>query len=211
MSRKTVFLIRHGKTSGNEERKYIGRRTDEPLSESGRRDVMQKAEGLRKQIYEAAPEKTERKIRICTSPMKRAIETADILLNGKKQMISGLTELDFGRFEGKSADELSDDPAFRQWIDTGRIETFPGGESLGGFTERIYGGFIQALGNSDENEVIVIVCHGGNIMAILSRLTGKDFYDFWVDNLGGYCLELETENGEISDISYHRIDHGDNT
>ena len=34
-----LVLIRHGMTAANAERRYIGRRTDPPLSEQGRREL----------------------------------------------------------------------------------------------------------------------------------------------------------------------------
>ena len=58
---------------------------------------------------------------------------------------------------------------------------------------------------------IVIVCHGGNIMSILSRLTGDDYYDFMTETLGGYVLELETNDEGINVISYHKLRAGDNS
>lgn len=34
-----LYLIRHGMTLGNVEHRYIGRQTDEPLSEDGRQQL----------------------------------------------------------------------------------------------------------------------------------------------------------------------------
>ena len=34
-----LYLIRHGMTPGNAEHRYIGRQTDEPLSEDGRQQL----------------------------------------------------------------------------------------------------------------------------------------------------------------------------
>lgn len=33
--------------------------------------------------------------------------------------VPGLREVDFGKWEGKTAQELSDDPLFRQWLEEG--------------------------------------------------------------------------------------------
>ena len=38
---KYIYLIRHGKTPGNEEKKYIGV-TDESLSDIGRKEILSK-------------------------------------------------------------------------------------------------------------------------------------------------------------------------
>ena len=37
-----LYLIRHGMTPGNAEHRYIGRQTDEPLSEDGRQQLEKK-------------------------------------------------------------------------------------------------------------------------------------------------------------------------
>ena len=58
-------LIRHGKTAGNRERRYMGGRTDEPLLPEERQFLQKKK----------APEVT----RVFVSPMKRCVETAEIL------------------------------------------------------------------------------------------------------------------------------------
>ena len=60
-----INIIRHGKTLLNEKRCYIGV-TDEPLSENGRLEIIQKKE---KGIYE------DTKV-VFVSPMIRAKETA---------------------------------------------------------------------------------------------------------------------------------------
>ena len=63
-----LILIRHGKTAGNLLGRYIGSRTDEPLCDEGR-------EGLAgKQLPEVE--------RLYVSPMKRCVETAEILWPG---------------------------------------------------------------------------------------------------------------------------------
>ena len=84
-----LILIRHGKTAGNLLGRYIGSRTDEPLCDEGR-------EGLEgKKLPEVE--------RLYVSPMKRCVETAEILWPGfdrkKMQKVTDLRECDFGDFE----------------------------------------------------------------------------------------------------------------
>lgn len=62
-----IYLIRHGKTKGNLEERYIGR-TDEPLCEAGR-------ENLKKYQYPQVE-------MVFTSPMKRCMQTAETDLSG---------------------------------------------------------------------------------------------------------------------------------
>ena len=87
----------------------------------------------------------------------------------------------------------------------------PEGEGRDAFIKRSYEGFLDALGDRSIDETIAIVCHGGNIMSVMSRLTGEDYYDFMTETLGGYILELETDDEGISIISYHKLGAGDNS
>lgn len=103
-----LILIRHGKTAGNLLGRYIGSRTDEPLCDEGR-------EGLAgKQLPEVE--------RLYVSPMKRCVETAEILWPGfdrkKMQKVTDLRECDFGDFENKNYKELSGNGDYQAWIRT---------------------------------------------------------------------------------------------
>ena len=73
MEKRQICFIRHGITAGNEQKKYIGS-TDEPISDAGRKCLIKRAsEG----IY-GTPDI------VFSSPMKRCIETAQILFPEKK-------------------------------------------------------------------------------------------------------------------------------
>ena len=117
-----MYLIRHGSTPGNRERRYIGR-TEEDLCE----------EGILALKGQEAPEVQ----RIYASPMRRCIQTAKILYPGRAQVkIEEFRECDFGSFEGKNYQDLSGDPVYQAWIDSGGTLGFPGGEEPGGFRRR---------------------------------------------------------------------------
>ena len=62
------ILIRHGQTQGNRERRYIGCRTDEPLCPEG---IAQ----LQNRHYPPVS-------RVFVSPMRRCVETANLLYPG---------------------------------------------------------------------------------------------------------------------------------
>ncbi len=205
MAHKTIYFIRHGKTPGNAEKRYIGKRTDEELSVEGKSE----AEGLLSSISKLIPDGIDR---VCSSPMKRAVQTAEILFGGQDiQVIDNLMEIDFGVFEGKNYAELNGDETYQKWIDSNGTMSIPEGEGRADFIDRSYAGFDEALGDRSKEESIVIVCHGGNIMSVLSRLTGKDYYDFMTETLGGYVLEVETNDEGTSVISYHKLGAGDNS
>ena len=108
---KKILLIRHGKTQGNLERRYIGR-TDEPLCEAGRA-------ALEGRSYPACDI-------LLSSPMVRCLETGEILYPGKQpEIVPDLRECDFGRFEGKTYAELCTDPDYQRfWTVTAPVR-FP--------------------------------------------------------------------------------------
>ena len=199
MAHKTVYLIRHGQTPGNAGKKYIGRQCDEPLSDAGIREA-----GRSGEFAEMIAKDGGSSLRLCTSPLKRAVQTAEILF-GTKEMtrIRDLEEMDFGIFEGKSHSELSGSAAYQAWLGSGCMGPVPGGERREDFIGRSFRGFMTALGDVNLDETVAIVCHGGTIMSVMSRLTGEDYYRFITDNLCGYCLDIETDDEGIRSFSYH--------
>ena len=197
MGLKTVYLIRHGETAGNIEKRYIGSRTDEPLSKEGLQKLT-KWQGSDLKVY--------------SGPMVRCLETARILFGTRDVIIvDDLKEIDFGDFEGRNYIELSGDPDYQKWIDTGGKMPFPNGESREDFIARSFDAFRKIV-SRDASDRIAIVCHGGNIMSVMSRLTGLGYYDFQIECAGGYHLQLDIrESGEIDVISYLRIYCGTDT
>ena len=187
-----LILIRHGKTAGNLLGRYIGSRTDEPLCDEGR-------EGLAgKQLPEVE--------RLYVSPMKRCVETAEILWPGfdrkKMQKVTDLRECDFGDFENKNYKELSGNGDYQAWIDSNGTLPFPNGESMDAFKSRCLEAFARIVEevSGAEQEWIAsgktgifragIVVHGGTIMAILEQYgyPRAAYFDYQVKNGCGYRL-----------------------
>jgi len=203
---KTVhlLLIRHAQTEENIRGAYLGCKTDVSISESGK----EKSHNLSCKISGLL----DNRFNLWSSPMRRCIETAGILFPNKSAVIiDEFMEMDFGEFEGLSYKELNGNPYYQRWIDSGGTIPFPNGEDRKGFVARTVIGLKKVLdmieceseGTDDINGVIV--AHGGTIMAIMSELTRKDYYDFHIGNLEGYQLKLELVDGEINNLSYNRI------
>lgn len=175
-----IFLIRHLKTKGNMEKRYIGR-TDEPLCE-------QAGPGLLK----AYPE-TEV---VYASPLLRCIQTAE-LIYGKNRLITmeQLREIDFGDFEGKTYEELKANPEYISFLNRKGDGIIPNGETLPGFKKRCCAGFMQIVDEmiATEKESAAVICHGGTIMAILEQfdLQKQDFYSYMVKNGEGFATEFD--------------------
>lgn len=202
-----ITWIRHGMTKANEEHRYLGK-TDEPLSGKGIRFLQEK----KKEYFSGPPEF------LYTSPMKRCVQTAELLFERNPILIPEWKEMDFGLFEGKNYEELKDDPCYQKWIDSNGTLPFPGGESREQFIRRSMEGFDwmmsdilkkserntgiqngtekQYLRNNCEIEIpVAAVVHGGTIMAVLSSLTGGEYFDFQVKNGEGYETVLEWTQG----------------
>ena len=172
---REILLLRHGRTPGNEARRYNGT-TDEPLSDAGRAALSEKH-------YAPVP-------LVYVTRLRRTRETAEILFPGAKQItVPGLREMDFGDFEGRSYVDMEHDAAYRAWVDSGCLGPVPNGERRADFLERI-GRSFRALLASDRSERLTIVAHGGTLMAVCSLFVdpGRDYFDWQPRNGGGYLL-----------------------
>lgn len=172
---KLVF-IRHGMTKGNLEKRYIGR-TDEDLCEEGIHE-------LEKRTYPDVK-------RVISSPMKRCIQTAEIIYPDISIEIEDeLKECDFGKFEGKNYYDLNGDTDYQNWIDSGGTLDFPEGESLQEFKDRCIHGFEKIIESVNEDTAFVV--HGGTIMAIMEKYDAgqKGYFDYQLGNGEGYVCEF---------------------
>lgn len=209
-----ITWIRHGMTKANEEHRYLGK-TDEPLSETGIRLLEEKSvrERLTFQGY------------LYASPMKRCVQTAEILFHKKPICVPFWEEMDFGQFEGKNYMDLKDNADYQKWIDSNGTLPFPGGESRKAFIRRSMDGLAWMLSDirekikedakpaqeqkqnnrqddcDGETIPVVAVVHGGTIMAVLSELTGGAYFDFQVKNGESY----ETTLSVLDNVKLIRI------
>lgn len=173
---KSYILLRHGKTQSNIERRYLGCGTDEPLCPQGIADL----------ALCSAPAAD----RLFASPMKRCLQTAEILYPGMPAtMIDDLRECDFGEFAGHNYEELKDKPAYQAWLDSGGMLAFPGGEDRRSFSRRCAAAFEAATAPLPEGRYAFVI-HGGTIMSIMERFARPkgDYYDFQIKNGKGYIL-----------------------
>lgn len=194
-----VRLIRHGETAYNIERRYQGRR-DIPLSENGRAELFRGA---------AAD-------RVYITPLQRTAQTAGILFPGAEQIVvSGLVEMDFGKFEGHTYEELKDDPDYRAFHQSGGWADCPGGERRADFSARVCAAFRELVTECESRgeERAAIVTHGGPIMALMERYGAPagGYYEWLPGNGEGYELEitLRTDGDKASGVSSAGDDHAD--
>jgi len=157
-----VSLIRHASTRWNEQGRMQGRR-DIPLSEHGRAQV---------RAWRLPVEVSDPTSRV-SSPLRRAVETAELLGGGSPHLESALIEMDWGAWEGLTLDELRSDP--RAEFARNEAQGFdfrpPGGESPREVHERVQPWLARA---ATGGVPIVAVTHLGVLRVIVAAATGWD-------------------------------------
>lgn len=203
-----VVFIRHLQTPGNEKRQYIGR-TDEELSARAVAAFRQK---VPQNAHQKVPQNDPQAGRmyppvqyVVASPMRRCIGTARLIYPGQEVITEPLLrECDFGAYEGKTYEELKDEPAYIRWLASGGMSPFPDGEDPAAFRRRCVEGVKQrVLWLLDKGaDSAAFVVHGGTVMAALSELAETDrpaggaenFYRWQVENGCGYAGEVRRED-----------------
>ena len=133
-----LVMIRHGRTKGNTENRYIGT-TDEPLLAS----EAERLSAKRKSLEEMRMDHPDI---LLVSPMRRCLDTAAILFpESEAVIVPDFRECDFGEFENKNYQELSGNMDYQRWIDSGGRLPFPGGESMSSFQERVCRAFDRVV------------------------------------------------------------------
>jgi broad specificity phosphatase PhoE len=190
---RTLVLVRHGETVGNSSIRYYGR-TDVELSELGRAQMRAVRRWWLRRYGPAGISS------VIASPLRRAAEGAAIIADADSPIIQikEFVEVDFGRFEGLTADEIRERfPAdFERW-NRDRLDpafAYPEGESRAEFARRVERGIQRMLevidgapvrivhGAANEEEsggargdgVALVVAHRGVIRIIASRLAGVE-------------------------------------
>lgn len=196
-----IALLRHAPTAGNLAHRYVGA-TDEDLGPQGEALARAAAEGL----AGLSP------ARVFTSGMARCEQTARLALPGQRtRTLPGLAEMDFGAFEGKTYLDLSGDPRYQAWVDSGCTDACPGGENRAGFVDRVCATLGDALGEIAHNTSsqterdpgrhsidALFVVHAGTIMAAMSSMAVpyRDYWDWKAPFCCGFAAQArQTEMG----------------
>jgi broad specificity phosphatase PhoE len=164
MSRlRRVVMVRHGETVGDSSVRFHGR-GDPALSDEGRDHVRAAAAGLRRECFDV----------VVASPLRRSWESARILAGRAPIRLEGdFREVDFGRWEGLTADEIeaSDPILYEDWRNKTAGFAFPEGEVRKDFASRVQQGFAR-LGASGVR-CALLVLHKGPIRVIAEELLAE--------------------------------------
>ena len=190
-----LILLRHGRTGFSG--RYVGS-TDVPLSKEG----MAQIEGLR-------PELAAMRIdALLTSPMLRCTQTAGLLgLGLPLQLDPDLREIDFGRWEGKTFEEIEaqDPQRVQEWAQGKDEFCFPDGEAIAAFNSRMESVKHRLL--AADGKTMLLVAHGGVIRSLICGLLGLSFQKYLLFQVakGHYStIELHSDGGVLTGFNLGR-------
>lgn len=189
-----LCLLRHAPTDWNRAGRLQGR-ADPPLSAEGRSLV------ARWQLPAWA-----RRARAWTSPLRRAIETAEWLGRPDAVPAAALIEMDWGAFEGRTLAELrAADPEGMAVLEARGLDFQPpGGESPRQVVARL-SPFLRTLAQAGGDHLLIT--HKGVLRAALVLATGWDMTKpapLRLDRSGALLFALD-DAGRIGDLRPWRL------
>ncbi|MBI9098445.1 MAG: histidine phosphatase family protein [Spirochaetaceae bacterium] len=195
-----LYLIRHGECEGSGS--YIGRGSNVPLTKKGNTQIRNMALFLRESL---SGEKIDF---LYTSPMSRAVESAEILaeeLQSSYVELKGLEEVDFGDWEGLTYEEIdkNNHRELQQWISHPIEKSPPHGESLKELQFRVLQALSPLMEKIDDEKTwrIASVSHRGPLAVLIAHLLKLDLNYFWnfkIDRGSVSLLSLFPEFNELS-------------
>ena len=197
---KRLYIVRHGETQWNKLRKVQGQ-SDIPLNEYGIHLAEQTAQGLTDTSFDLA----------YTSPLKRAKETAEIILAGRDVPLiedERIKEMGFGAYEGICISGEQKDRESEKFnlffTDTEHYVPIGGGESIPQVYERTEDFLKEMCTRSDlEGKQILVSSHGAAITALLNHIRGNmEVASFWKYEVPPNCavtiVEIEDKIPRIA-------------
>ena len=188
-----IYLIRHGQTEWNKAGIFRGRK-DLSLSEEGKRQALCTARRLKECSIAA----------VYSSPLKRAIETADAIASECRCPViheEGLIDLDFGDWEGRTFDwvQANDPEQYMLYKRSPQRCTIPGGESLKDCYDRAFRTFLRISAQRETTESgYAVVSHRVILKLILLGVFELPLSSFWKIVLDTCSVsEVERKNNEF--------------
>jgi broad specificity phosphatase PhoE len=163
-----LFLLRHGQTAMSRANVFCGRRLDPPLTTEG--TAMAEAFA---QAYRTLPWRA-----IYSSPLLRARTTAAPLAMALGMPVmerDDLAELDYGRWDGRSAEEVSRDHhvEYERWTADPAWNPPTGGEMAVALAQRMTR-VIEEIDLAHDDGNVLVVSHKASIRVALCALLGVD-------------------------------------
>lgn len=204
-NRTVVYLVRHGLTDWNAEKRLQGQ-TDVSLNEVG----LQQASLVAAWISEQ-PVKFDV---IYTSDLRRAAQTAQAIasrLNIHPISHRALREIHCGEWEGFTGAEIdSKYPAEREMWRVDRYQyRMPGGENVADVQSRV-SVFYQNMLNQHEGQTILVVTHGLALLSLVAVLQGVPIEEYWKKNIfiGNTSVTIVVHsNGQAKVQRFNSVEH----
>ena len=191
-----IYIIRHGKTPWNVDRLLQGG-TDVELNEDGRDLAMKTGEGLKDVHFD----------KIYSSPLKRALETAELIRGDRDIPIETddrLREISFGSREGERAMAVKDDPNDSFYFFFHAPEKYDplDGESFQSIMERTKSFLTEVIEPlQDKYERIMIVGHGAMNKGLMCHILNHGIEEYWSGDLQKNCaftiVELDDDGYKL--------------
>ncbi len=164
-----LILIRHGETIWNKEKRVQGT-SDIELSTVGIEQARLLALSLKDHPIRA----------IHTSPLKRALQTAEIINEFHRKELhvdQDLMEMDYGDFEGVSFKNLiaCEKDFVDKWLTNPASVKMPNGESLTQLQERAWRSLKRIV---NKNDNALVVTHNFSIATIICRIKNISLTEF---------------------------------
>jgi len=183
-----IILARHGETEWNVTEVFRGR-IDVELNQTGVKQAELLAEHLSDVKIEA----------VYSSPLKRALKTAEIIASYHKldvEVAPGLIDLDFGEWQGLSHQEVKDKykELYAQWAKNPHQVKMPAGESLAEVRERAVRVVDSVIARYEGT--VILVSHRVVNKVLICALLGVDNSHFWnirMDTCGITTFAYEKE------------------
>lgn len=159
----TILLARHGETDWNREGRFQGH-ADPPLNRTGRAQAVDLSAALMAEQLSA----------VYSSPLRRALETAEVLATShglEPVPVDDLREVDVGSWSGLTRAEVEERfPAqFARWLDYG--QGWEDGETYEEMGRRAVDALLL-LAAAHDGERVLAVTHGGPIRAAFAFADG---------------------------------------
>ena len=198
-----IILVRHGETDWNVSEVFRGR-IDIELNETGLKQAGLLAEYLGDLRLDA----------IYSSPLKRALKTAEVIAshhNLDVEITPGLIDFDFGEWQGLAHEVVKDryKELYAEWINSPQQVKMAAGESLNDVRGRVTG-VVNSIVDKYEGTV-VLVAHRVVNKVLICALLGLDNSHFWnirQDTCGITAFSYENERFVLTkhnDTSFLRL------
>ena len=197
-----LYLVRHGETESNIERRYQGW-TESPLSQAGISQAEKAAHFLGRHNLSG----------LYCSDLSRAFHTARVIGSGsglKPEATPLLREINFGSWEGMTFNEIEQQYGneIRNWLDDPFKRSAPGGETLEQVCARMKSFLEHLEQQAGDGQSIAVVSHGGSIRALLFDVIGMNTAGFWDLKVENASISLiRKENDRFKVVYYNRTDH----